>query len=307
MWDLRRQEQLGYLGALQAQREAAQAADVGKVVSTLPKPLAVFRKLVLGRFQTIIHAWRRFFNPLNMQKLDWPEMQACFTKLNYLGNYKVLFNYLDTDGDGFVTLGNLDEGTEEKVTEARKALLKKFESFKDLWQACGHAPDALIDLQTFVVSFRKAGVPASQEAMEDYFTVIDWHLRGSVSLSDLELLEPIPRERRLQLLRSQSAGAPQFIPRRAAACTPGSRVRRRGTPQAGRGTPARKERPVWDTRHHAKGDSVTDLLWKVTNVEQTTQAFNEQVQAKWREFLNPTKLQATTAPKDDFDAWAAGG
>lgn len=92
-----------------------------------------FRSLLCTRYGTVPAAWRLLLDKDGSGRLSWSEFcQAC-RELGYSGNLKQLWSELDADGDGFISLWEIDYQAAKALKSFHALVIERFGCMLQAW------------------------------------------------------------------------------------------------------------------------------------------------------------------------------
>lgn len=146
-----------------------------------------FRKALLIRYRSILGAWREL-DPRHHGRLAFFDFCRACRHLGYDGEAKLLWNALDTDGDGFISLWDVDLRLAKMLQNFADALINASGSAEAAWKqffvsnGMGRSSEASFARSCAAVNF-EGDVKAIYDAMN-----IDRTPTG-VSFQDFQLLD----------------------------------------------------------------------------------------------------------------------
>lgn len=125
----RREEGRAHRLRNQEERRATLKADIG------PKSREAFIALLRRRFGSIPRAWRVHFDPGCNGKLNKAAFFEAARKVGYMDSLSTLWNELDQDKSGFISMDELDLEAHRLLSTFKGALLGRFGSMAAAWLA----------------------------------------------------------------------------------------------------------------------------------------------------------------------------
>lgn len=95
-----------------------------------------FKAFLCRKYRNLVVAWRVGLDPDGDGKLQFTEFCAACRHMHYRGNLKALWNALDEDGTGFVTLDEVDPEAVEHLNDFTYLLSVFFGSIEEAWYSC---------------------------------------------------------------------------------------------------------------------------------------------------------------------------
>lgn len=93
-----------------------------------------FRKMLYARYGTLPCAWRVGLDRDGNGKISFGELRQCCHALGFTGNLKKLWQDMDTSGDGFISLQELDPEAHKGINAFRDFLEERFGSTIVAWE-----------------------------------------------------------------------------------------------------------------------------------------------------------------------------
>ncbi|CAE7836211.1 unnamed protein product [Symbiodinium sp. CCMP2592] len=109
---------------------------------------------------SVLRAWAHVFDSNNDQRISRVEFQNGMRKLGYMGDCYKLFNLLDKDASGEITLEEIDFDSDRKWRQFRKFCVKRFSSSDDFLQQLSALATAMDDLSIPETNKKKPRVEA---------------------------------------------------------------------------------------------------------------------------------------------------
>jgi len=133
-------------------KKSHQSADQGM------RSLDEFKKLLVNRFGNLFAAWRQGLDLHGNGHISFGELCLAMRELGFNGNVKAAWTALDTDGDGFIRLSDLDPVTEQMINSYTALVKENFGNMLNAWleTLCkdGHG---CVDKGTFQKHCRRIG------------------------------------------------------------------------------------------------------------------------------------------------------
>eukprot|EP00931_Biecheleriopsis_adriatica_P099831 TRINITY_DN7460_c0_g1_i1.p1 TRINITY_DN7460_c0_g1~~TRINITY_DN7460_c0_g1_i1.p1 ORF type:complete len:1278 (-),score=287.92 TRINITY_DN7460_c0_g1_i1:32-3865(-) len=138
------------------QREDAEklnrAADVGA------KGLDELKKLLVGRFGNFFAGWRQALDLDGNGRLSFCEFCHALRDLGFAGSVKGFWQELDSDGDGFIELSDLDQDLATMLSTYKEAVIKVYGNTLKAWMASlGRDGNGVVDKPHFANHCKRIG------------------------------------------------------------------------------------------------------------------------------------------------------
>lgn len=121
------------------------------------KTLDETKRILRGRFGSIVTAWQRSLDADGNGRLSFNEFCVVFRKNSFSGDLKELWNSLGGDEAGFVTLKALDKDSWDRIVELRELFMQKFGGIRPAWSHLA-AANPWIDEDLFAQQLKKLGM-----------------------------------------------------------------------------------------------------------------------------------------------------
>eukprot|EP00927_Polykrikos_kofoidii_P068148 TRINITY_DN63529_c0_g1_i1.p1 TRINITY_DN63529_c0_g1~~TRINITY_DN63529_c0_g1_i1.p1 ORF type:complete len:240 (-),score=45.59 TRINITY_DN63529_c0_g1_i1:82-801(-) len=120
--------------ALRSESRRSRTYSGDRVISPhVPLIRAEFRRALLMRYSSVLGAWRQM-DPRHHGRLAFFDFCRACRHLGYDGEARVLWEALDTDSDGFVSLWDVDSRLADLLCGFLKALVTNAGSAEAAWQ-----------------------------------------------------------------------------------------------------------------------------------------------------------------------------
>jgi len=130
-----------------------------------------------------LRTWLLYFDENNDQRISYGEFHMGMLRLGFDGDDRTIFEVLDTDGSGEISLEEIDEASARLWVKFRAWALNKFDSAKDLMQTLTGGMSALTQ-EVFAQGLKDAGWTSGMEDM--LYLSIDTDGCGHISLGKLK-------------------------------------------------------------------------------------------------------------------------
>jgi len=125
--------------------EAAKSADIGA------KTHEGFKKLLVRRFGCMYRAWRQGLDVSGDGKLSFTEFTDAARAIGYAGSVRKLWQHLDDDNSGVITLDEIDPPTFKLINDWFTAVGEKFEgNLISCWKALDTKKKQYVEKEEFV-------------------------------------------------------------------------------------------------------------------------------------------------------------
>jgi Ca2+-binding EF-hand superfamily protein len=94
------------------------------------------RQILIGKFGTLTRAWRTALDTRDQGIIDCREFCDAMSKISFVGNLRSLWNNMDLDQSGFISLSELDKEGSEALEKFRARCVLKFGSMQAAWDNC---------------------------------------------------------------------------------------------------------------------------------------------------------------------------
>jgi len=151
--------------------EAAQEEQKRQQANKLAEDVPSLMKILLKRFGTITAAWAQALDLQGNGRISLMEFLRAMQELNLRGNMRKLFKALDQDGNGSLTLGELDPGAHEAITRFEEFVHEKHGSMIDAFRAMDIGKKGRLYGADFVEMMTKNGFEGDSEQLFRYLCV----------------------------------------------------------------------------------------------------------------------------------------
>lgn len=151
-----------------------------------------FRSKLLRKYHTVVGAWRAL-DPQRHGRVSFFELCRAVKSLGFACDSRILWQALDADQDGFLTLYDLDEPVAQILEEFASAVTAVFRSADVAWQKqfgknAGAGKCGRSSAEAFVNAARRMGYP--EPDIIDVFTALNAdRAPGGVLYEDFLLLD----------------------------------------------------------------------------------------------------------------------
>jgi len=94
------------------------------------------RQILMGKFGTLTRAWRTALDTRDQGIIDCREFCEAMNKISFVGNLRSLWNNMDLDQSGFISLSELDKEGSEALEKFRVRCVVQFGSMQAAWDNC---------------------------------------------------------------------------------------------------------------------------------------------------------------------------
>jgi len=95
-----------------------------------------FKEVLQHKFGTIARAWRMAFDEDDNGLIDAREFVSACRQISFVGNMRSLWNNLDIDQSGFITLAELDVEAAQAFEKFRVRCVQNFGTMQAAWDRC---------------------------------------------------------------------------------------------------------------------------------------------------------------------------
>lgn len=137
------------LGKSNVENSLADLRELEQLEESKAQPLAPdrLREFLKDSCGSVLRAWAHVFDSNNDQRISREEFKSGMKKLNFNGEVAAmkLFNLLDKDSSGEITLEEIDMASDRKWRSFRQYCVKRFQSADDLMQQLAALATAVED------------------------------------------------------------------------------------------------------------------------------------------------------------------
>jgi len=139
-----------------------------------------FKSLLLKSYSNYVRAWRFGLDRDHNGKLDYDEFKKACQDVGYPGSRKPLWNELDQNASGWVSLSEIDQNTAEMLQRFLARAMKLHTSWDDAWHT-HFDPEGTdrVTLFDFVRGCRTLGYGGNSERL---FDLLDVHKYGYLTM-----------------------------------------------------------------------------------------------------------------------------
>merc|ERR1719326_67857 len=117
-------------GATTAAKEGTVPGDPRKAKV---RPVDRFKRLLLGSYGNYVRAWREGLDFDKNGRLDFEEFRRCCSDIGYPGPRREVWEQLDVNDTGEVTLGEIDEPTAVMLESFYSCVMERYVSWDEAW------------------------------------------------------------------------------------------------------------------------------------------------------------------------------
>jgi len=156
----------------------AKAMDVGAT------SVQSLRNLLLRRFGTMSSAWRNSLDVNGNGKLAFSEFCSVMRQLGFSGDIRRIFDDLDSDRKGHITLKDLDLEAHLAIKEFRTLLLEKFGTYIKAWQAMDTNRNGYLEEEEMINTCKRIGFAGDGKQLFRY--LLEGPGKRSITMADLD-------------------------------------------------------------------------------------------------------------------------
>jgi len=113
---------------------AAKAGPMKRVAGARElTPKDKFKRLLINSYGNFVRAWREGLDTDRNGRLDYEEFRTCCADIGYPGPRKEVWDLLDVDGSGMVSLGEIDRSTADLLEGFFACIMAKYSSWHEAW------------------------------------------------------------------------------------------------------------------------------------------------------------------------------
>jgi len=131
---------------------------------------AKVRAALLDRYRNFLMAWRHLLDSYDTNRCNWWSFQDACKTLRFRGDVAGAWRHLDSDMSGYITLGELDTQTWERLYEFRKWCFEEFGGVRSAFGVWDSDGSGELSPKEFKRSCRIYGFPGSTK---DLFRAFD--------------------------------------------------------------------------------------------------------------------------------------
>lgn len=164
-----------------------------------------------------LRTWLRFFDTNRDNKISFGEFHMGMLRLNFTGDTRSIFSFLDNDGSGEISLEEIDNASARVWVLFRKWCVATFKSGKDFLQQLSSGNRKPVDMEAFTHGIKVLGWTEGFE--EILYKSIDMDNTGHISHENIAFLETdMKRQKRKNAAKAkaQKLNARKLQERRAA-------------------------------------------------------------------------------------------
>mmetsp|Transcript_42927 Transcript_42927/g.121375 ORF Transcript_42927/g.121375 Transcript_42927/m.121375 type:complete len:676 (+) Transcript_42927:114-2141(+) len=151
----------------------------------------LFKQLLINSYCNFLRAWRQGLDHDHNGVLDYSEFKRACTDIGYPGPRRVLWNELDGNGNGSVSLMEIDEATGKMVENLFVAANHRFGTWAMAWdELFDTRHDDRVNLQAFVDGCRLLGYKGNASKL---FDMLDLDRSRYLTLEETEWIEAATR------------------------------------------------------------------------------------------------------------------
>lgn len=156
----------------------------GVVVKDIQEGTAL-RKLLKHRFGSIARGWHIGLDIDGKGRMGFQEFTRALHRMGWAGNLKELWaDLVPSNGDGLVSLEELDPSLCREVANFKKALVDKYGSVLKGWRRAFDPEDqSALNVEQFEAGLKKCGFNGNAQRMMEWFDSTD---RGFIGLGDID-------------------------------------------------------------------------------------------------------------------------
>jgi len=170
-----------------ATRPAPELPPVQRAAQKGPSPKQQFKALLMSSYGTIVRAWREGLDTDRNGILDWKEFQRACADVGYPGSRRALWNELDVDRSGGVSLKEIDEPVAHMLEAILSCVRKRYNSWESAWHAVmDKRGDDRVERQTFIQGCGVLGYGGNADRL---FELLDLDRANYLSLATTAWIE----------------------------------------------------------------------------------------------------------------------
>jgi Ca2+-binding EF-hand superfamily protein len=157
------------------------------------KTVAGLRSMLLSRYGTMYAAWRQALDIHEKGQLSFGELCEALRHIGYTGSLKAIFNELDPNKTGFISLKDLDPKQHATIVEYKELVKQKYGNLLSGWvQGIDKNSKGCTDEAVFTEHCKAIGFPGDAKTLftclqsdkkSKYLYLRDWDIRAFRALS----------------------------------------------------------------------------------------------------------------------------
>eukprot|EP00929_Paragymnodinium_shiwhaense_P083835 TRINITY_DN44797_c0_g2_i3.p1 TRINITY_DN44797_c0_g2~~TRINITY_DN44797_c0_g2_i3.p1 ORF type:complete len:1724 (+),score=625.26 TRINITY_DN44797_c0_g2_i3:115-5286(+) len=136
--------------AKEKRRRIKEAGESAKAKNVGAQDAEGLKQLLCKNYGTITAAWRQLLDRDGKNRISWVDFCNAVRGLGFQGNVKAIWKTLDEDGNGSISLDELDPEANTAITTFQGLLLGQFGSFAKAWKALDTKNARKFDEKTFI-------------------------------------------------------------------------------------------------------------------------------------------------------------
>jgi hypothetical protein len=182
-------------------------AKDGNVVKEIQEGTAL-RRLLKHRFRSIARGWHIALDPDGKGRMGFHEFTYSLHRMGYAGNLKELWaDLVPTDGDGLISLAELDPSLAREVANFKQTLVEKYGSILKGWKEIFDPEDqSALSVAEFELGLKRIGCVANAQRLFEWFDSTD---RGFIGIGDLDATSALAKNQGLDHCSADPMASPK--------------------------------------------------------------------------------------------------
>jgi len=136
------------------------------------------------KFGTIPAAWKHVIDVCGNGRVPFGEFCVAMRRMGFSGNIQAIFNELDSNGAGAITLHDLDPAAAQLLADFRKCLLDRYGTYIKAWKVLDESRNGIVEENELVESCVKMNFGGDARLLYKY--LLDGPGKTGIHMEDLD-------------------------------------------------------------------------------------------------------------------------